>query len=59
MTTPSLYIERPCFVQASFGFLLCIYLVEEASTITLSEIEKYPELESRTKNMAAKYYPER
>ena len=53
-------IERPCLVQATlFGFLLCTYRVKEVSTITLSEIGKYPELEAWTRNMAAKYYPGR
>ena len=53
-------IERPCLVQATlFGFLLCTYRVKEVSTIAITEIGKYPELEAWTRSMAAKYYPER
>jgi hypothetical protein len=53
-------IENPCRVQATlFGFLLSVYRVRQVSTIWISEMEKFPELEAWTRNMATKYYPER
>jgi hypothetical protein len=53
-------IERPCLVQATlFGFLWSVYRVRQVSTIWISEMEKLPELEVWTRNMASKYYPER
>ena len=52
--------ERPCLVQATlFGFLLTTYLVKEVSRVFVKELEKWPELETWTRRMASKYYPER
>lgn len=53
-------IDRPCLVQATlFGFLMSMYRVKTVSTVWIPEMAKYPELETWTRKMATKYYPER
>lgn len=53
-------VERPCLVQATlFGLLMSLFRAKSCSTAWKAELDRYPEMESWTRSMAKKWYPER